>query len=139
MIFTIKIKLLRGIYASDDWGCSIETPADFSLEDFHLVLQDVLAFDDDHMYEFYIANSERCVPVARFECDDDPIEETTISEFILKSKGKKAFYFFDYGDSWLFQISNSRKKPFQPVDDIEYPRVIVETGTKPLQYPEWEE
>jgi hypothetical protein len=91
------------------------------------------------MYEFYIANSERGVRIARFECDDKQIEETSISDFILKSKGKKAFYFFDYVDSWLFRISNSHKKPFQPVADIEYPRVISEVGVKPEQYPVWED
>ncbi|TWX68292.1 IS1096 element passenger TnpR family protein [Colwellia sp. C1TZA3] len=139
MIFTVKIKLVHGIYASDDWQCNIEIPSDFKLEDFHLVLQDLLAFDDDHMYKFYIANTERGQEIARFECDDELIEETSISEFLLKSKGKKAFYFFDYGDSWLFQISNSRKKPFQPVADVEYPRVISEVGVNPEQYPDWED
>ena len=139
MIFTVKIKLVHGIYASDDWECNIEIPADFTLEDFHLVLQELLAFDDDHMYEFYISNSERGVPIARFECDDEQIEKTSINDLILKSKGKKAFYFFDYGDSWLFRIANSRKKPFQPVAGTEYPRVISEVGVKPEQYPSWEE
>ena len=139
MIFTVKIKLVNGIYATDDWVCNIEIPSDLNLEDFHLVIQDILDFDDDHMYEFYIANSERGKPIARFECDDEQIEETSISELILNSKGKKAFYFFDYGDSWLFQISKSRKKTFQPVVDIEYPRIISEVGVKPEQYPNWEE
>ncbi|NMR26289.1 hypothetical protein HH219_12220 [Pseudoalteromonas sp. NEC-BIFX-2020_015] len=139
MILTVKIKLVYGIYASDDWKCDIEIPSDLTLDDFHLVLQDLLNFDDDHMYEFYIANSERGVPITRFECDDEQIEETSISEFMLKSKGKKAFYFFDYGDSWLFQIANSRKKPFQPVAGAEYPRVISEVGVKPEQYPDCED
>ena len=139
MIHTIKIKLINGVYASDDWECSIEIPSSFNLDDFHLVLQDLLDFDDDHMYEFYIANSERGIPIARFECDDEKIEEISVSDFVLRSKSKKAFYFFDYGDSWLFRISNSRKKPFQPIDDIEYPRIISEIGVKPEQYPTWEE
>jgi hypothetical protein len=91
------------------------------------------------MYEFYIANSVRGVPISRFECDDEVNEEINISDFILKAKGKKAFYLFDYGDSWLFQISNSRKKSFQGITDTEYPRVISEIGIKPVQYPEWDE
>ena len=139
LIFTLKIKLGSGIYCSNDWECDIEIPENFILEDFHLFLQDLLSFDNDHMYEFYIANSVRGVPLSRFECDDKMIDEINISDFILKAKGKKAFYLFDYGDSWLFQISKSRKKPFQATTGIKYPRVISETGVKPEQYPEWEE
>lgn len=137
MIFTVRIKLVHGIYASNNWECNIEIPSDFSLDDFHLVLQDLLAFDEEHMYEFYIAKSDRGIPVACFECDTEEIENTTISDFVLKAKGKKAFYLFDYGDRWLFRISNSRKKPFQPVANIEYPRVISKVGVKPKQYPNW--
>ena len=139
MIYTIKIKLISGLCASDDWECNIEIPSNLNLADFHLVLQDLLAFDDDHMYAFYIANSERGIPIDRFECDNEKIEEISVSDFVISSKGKKAFYFFDYGDSWLFRISNSRKKPFQPIAGIEYPRVISEIGVKPEQYPTWEE
>jgi hypothetical protein len=138
MIFTVKIKLVNGIYANDDWEGNIEIPSDFNLEDFHLFIQDLLGFDDDHMYEFYVAKSDRGSAIERFECDDEKIEDTSVGEFILNSKGKKAFYLFDYGDSWLFKISNSRKKPFQPVIDVKYPRVVSEVGVKPEQYPSWE-
>jgi hypothetical protein len=138
MIFTIKIKLIYGILISKDWECIIEVPSDFSLEDLHFIIQDAVGFDDDHMYEFNIANTPRSAPINRFECDDD-IQALSISEFIDKSKGKKAFYLFDYGDSWLFQISKSRKKPFHKIVDIKYPRVILETGAKPEQYPNFDE
>lgn len=139
MIFTIKIKLVRGICVSDSWECNIEIPSDFDLIDVHEYLQTLLNFDDDHMFEFYIASSERGKKTAVFECDDKLIEKTSISEFITRAKGKKAFYLFDYGDNWLFQISNSRKKPFSPASDVEYPRVLSEAGTKPEQYPDWDD
>lgn len=46
---------------------------------------------------------------------------------------------FDYGDSWLFQISKSRKKPFNEMPNILYPRVLLESGVKPEQYPSWDD
>ena len=51
----------------------------------------------------------------------------------------KLFYLFDFGDSWLFKISKSRKKEFEPVKGIKYPRVVKEEGEKPEQYPDWDE
>ena len=53
--------------------------------------------------------------------------------------GKKVFYMFDYGDSWLFQLTKSRKKPHAAEAGITYPRVVSEEGTKPDQYPDWDE
>ncbi len=41
------------------------------------------------MYEFYIANSVRGIPISRFECDDEYIDKINISDFILKAKGKR--------------------------------------------------
>ena len=46
---------------------------------------------------------------------------------------------FDYGDSWLFQVANTRKKPFPAEHGMRYPRLVNQLGTKPDQYPNWEE
>lgn len=43
------------------------------------------------------------------------------------------------GDSWLFQINKSRKKCFSEKLDTFYPKVVLESGVKPEQYPEWDE
>jgi hypothetical protein len=49
------------------------------------------------------------------------------------------FLLFDYGDHWLFKVTKSRKKAQDPIQGIEYPRLIEEVGKKPEQYPSWEE
>ncbi|WP_175573134.1 hypothetical protein [Thalassotalea sp. PP2-459] len=125
--------------ANHAWGCSIELPSDFSLEEVHLAIQNALEFDDDHMYEFSISNSIRGKNVSEYTCDSDEIYKTTIENILESSKGKKIYYLFDYGDNWVFQISRSRKKPFTAELDTFYPRVIDESGVKPIQYPDWEE
>ncbi|MCD4786852.1 MAG: hypothetical protein K8R09_01375, partial [Desulfobacterales bacterium] len=51
----------------------------------------------------------------------------------------KRLYLFDYGDHWLFKVTKSRKKAQDPIQGIEYPRLIEEVGIKPEQYPSWEE
>jgi hypothetical protein len=139
MVCTIKLKLLNGMSASDAWECLIELPLDFSLEEVHFTIQDALEFDNDHMYEFSISNSLGGKKVDEFACDSDKIYTTTIENLLKKSKGKKIFYLFDYGDNWIFQISSSRKKPFLADVDTTYPRIAEESGTKPTQYPDWEE
>ena len=57
MIYTLKIKLAHNFCASDNWECSIEISENCNLNDFHFFIQDLLSFDNDHMYEFYLANT----------------------------------------------------------------------------------
>ena len=49
------------------------------------------------------------------------------------------FYLFDYGDSWVFQVSKTRKKPFEPITDINYPNIVSQSDFKPEQYPDWDD
>ena len=139
MIYTINLKLLSKAHENEAWSCSIEIPSDFSLEELHLIIQNALEFDDDHLYEYSISNSARGKHVKKIVCDSNEIHETTIESFFNNLDGKKVFYLFDYGDNWLFQLSRSRKKPFLAAVDINYPRVALETGVKPIQYPDWDE
>lgn len=136
MIETLKIKLLDGMYADHDWECDLEIPLDFNLEDLHLAILKAVGFDNDHLYEFRIGTSFYSKAAQSIMCDDALIGET-IENLLLQAKGKKLFYMFDYGDSWLFQISKSRKKPFQAEPNVRYPRVSAKVGKKPKQYPDY--
>ena len=139
MIQTVNLSLLHGMYAGGDWSCVIEIPGESSLEDLHDAIQQAVEFDNDHMYEFYIANSYRGQKLHSYDCDDDIIVDTTVAQVFAAATGKKVFYMFDYGDSWLFQLTKSRKKPHAAEAGITYPRVVSEEGTKPDQYPDWDE
>jgi hypothetical protein len=139
MIETLKIKLLDGMHAHNEWECALEIPIDHSLDELHQAILSAIGFDNDHMYEFCIANSYYSRSSERISCDDDKVTQETVDTILLKAKGKKLFYMFDYGDSWLFQISKSRKKRFSEKPDTFYPRVALESGIKPEQYPDWDE
>jgi hypothetical protein len=54
-------------------------------------------------------------------------------------KGNGLFYLFDYGDQWIFKITKTRKKAFEPNNNTKYPRLVEEKGSKPIQYPGIEE
>jgi hypothetical protein len=45
------------------------------------------------------------------------------------------FYWFDFGDDWMFQIQQ-RRQPKPEDSGTEYPKVIRDLGPKPAQYPE---
>ncbi|MCC4238409.1 plasmid pRiA4b ORF-3 family protein [Vibrio anguillarum] len=137
MIETLKIKLLSGPKAND-WECMVEVPNDYCLYDLHHVIQQAVGFDDDHLFEFAIGRTYLSPSTLIIECDDDEINEK-IESILPKVKGKKLFYMFDYGDRWLFQISKSRKKSFEARPNIQYPRLTIEVGVKPEQYPDWDD
>ena len=135
MIYTINIKLPNPL-EQIHWECVIEVDGDASLEDLHLMIQEAVEFDNDHMYEFYIAKTLQAFERNSFQCDEQRIVDTSIEYFIQTAKDKKMFYLFDYGDSWLFQISKTRKKPFAPVENIEYPNIVSKSDFLPEQYPD---
>ena len=138
MIWTIKIELLFGIYADESWNASIELDSMSTLEDLHFIIQDTINFDNDHMYEFYISRTERSRERVTFDDENEKIYETTLENLYPLEKNRKLFYLFDYGDSWLFKITKSRKKPHNPEKGKKYPRIIEVKGKTPEQYPEWE-
>ncbi len=131
MILTIKVKL-------HNWSGTIEMDDSSTFEDLHYVIQQAVEFDDDHLYEFYLATSDRSRnrdDVSSYE-DADTI---TLKSFFPIPSGKKLFYLFDYGDNWLFKVSLARKEPFSAVSGVKYPQLISVTGERPVQYPDWEE
>ncbi len=139
MIWTFKIELLFGYHTVEEWMRVIEIDCSSTLEDLHFVIQDTVGFDNDHLYEFYTARTERSRDRVRFDNENEEIYELTLEDLYPLEKRKKLFYLFDYGDHWLFNISKIRKKPHKPEKDIKYPRIIEKTGKNPEQYPEWEE
>ena len=50
MILTFKIALT-------DWHAVLEVDSSTTLDELHLAIQEAVQFDDDHMYEFFIART----------------------------------------------------------------------------------
>ncbi|PCJ48294.1 MAG: hypothetical protein COA74_09245 [Gammaproteobacteria bacterium] len=128
-IFTLEISFP---YGSEDesWVRVIEVKEDFTLGQLHDYIQEVVAFDNDHLYEFYIGKNTRNKSGA--------ISEHTNLNEIYPMTGFKLYYLFDYGDNWLFQIKKSRKRVVEDVK-VKYPRIVKSIGVNPEQYPGYEE
>lgn len=136
MIWTLQIKLLSGRWAEKDWSATIALDASSTLEDLHTIIQQAVNFDDDHLYSFFVARTPRSRDRVRYDEEEDDVPwEVTLETLFPLPKDRKLFYLFDYGDSWIFQISRTRQKPFAAESGVEYPRLISESGEKPEQYP----
>ncbi|MDB3935997.1 plasmid pRiA4b ORF-3 family protein [Granulosicoccus sp.] len=132
MILTFKIALT-------DWHAVLEVDSSTTLDELHLAIQEAVQFDDDHMYEFFIARTKRSQDKKHFDMEDGDLDTTRIADLLPLPKDRKLFYLFDYGDSWTFTVSRTRRPPFEPEKGVQYPRLIKEVGDRPEQYPDYDE
>jgi len=135
MIIVIKITLLSGSYASDEWSCEVEVDESMMLEDLHHEILDIVKFDNDHMYQFFVSRREFGSDRVHYD-DREHSLSTKLSELFPLPKNRKLFYNFDFGDDWIFQVSKTRKKAKKSSAGQIYPRVISEPGKRPEQYPD---
>jgi len=138
MIWILEIKLFH-TGRENQWKVSVEIDSTSTLEDLHYLIQYAVDFDNDHLYEFYVSKTARSRSRECFDDENGKIYTTTLEDLYPLEKGKKLYYMFDYGDSWLFVITKSRKGPQESKEGVKYPRIINEAGNKPEQYPEWED
>lgn len=138
MIWTIKIQLVFGFRAEEDWESTIEVESNSTLEDIHYIAQSAVEFDNDHMYEFYVSRTERSRNKIRYNDENEKIYNTTLEDLFPLEKDRNLYYKYDFGDNWQFKISKTRIKPFEAVKGKEYPILINEKGKPPEQYPDWD-
>ncbi|NHI01521.1 MULTISPECIES: IS1096 element passenger TnpR family protein [Oceanimonas] len=144
MLITLSVRLESGMYAHHDWGCELDIDDQASLHDLHLAIQQAVHFDNDHLYAFFISRKTQGAERQLFDGEEFSHGASIASLFPLPA-GKKLFYWFDFGDDWIFQVGKSRKRPKDAGPDAPYPRVSGESGTRPVQYegydphaePEW--
>ena len=135
MYITIKIDLVSGLYAYANWNCEIELDQKITLRELHKIILTSVGFDNDHLYEFFISRREFGSNKESFDDERHSLDTQLYGLFPLP-KGKKLFYWFDFGDDWKFQISKTRSAPKSLVNGVHYPRVVKEAGIKPEQYAE---
>jgi len=139
MIWIFKIELLSGRYAEDHWHVTMEVDSASTLGDLHFEIHNATEFDNDHMYEFYISRTPRSQKRIAFNDDNGMVYDTTLASIYPLESGNKLYYIFDYGDDWLFKITKSRKKEQEASKGKKYPNIIAELGSRPEQYPDWDE
>lgn len=135
MIKTLKITLIRGMYYQHEWSGNIELDESSTLEDLHHAIQHAVNFDNDHSYSFYLSRTERSGSREYFDDENGLIFSQTLKDLFPLPDKRCLFYLFDWGASWIFKISPSRKRPHDPVKGMKYPRLESEAGVKPEQYP----
>jgi hypothetical protein len=138
-ICTLKVSLRSGANADGPWEAVIEIDSSALLEDLHSAIQDALGFDDDHLYEFFIATTERSRDRVRFDDENGYLYERTIESLHPLPDKKSLYYLFDYGDNWLFKVARIKSKEQAADPHARYPRVVREVGTTPTQYPDLDE
>lgn len=119
------------------WEALIEVPTIYSLYNLHLFIQDVIHFDNDHLFEFYAGRSVRNRKVTFTEESGYPHDGGAYENMLIKDiyplTPLKLFYHFDFGDSWIFEIHKMRKKVVAE-EGVEYPRVASDNGIILKQY-----
>jgi len=148
MIWTIKIKCEWGRYIEEECIRTLEIDEETTLYDLHLVIQELVDFDNDHLFEFFAGRhfrNRKLVFAEEETWDFDyegamaDYEQMPLNKIYPLPKGLQLFYHFDFGDNWYFKIMRSRKKPKMPENGIEYPQLIESIGQAPKQYPVWDE
>lgn len=139
MIVNIQIDLLFGFYTEESWMGVIAIDESSTLEDLHYAIQNAVDFDNDHMYEFYISRTPTSREKLRIDLDDERLYSLPLEDIFPLPEKRKLFYLFDYGDSWLFQVKKCRNKPYEPDKTQKYPMLVKEQGTKPEQYPNYDD
>lgn len=102
-----------------------------TLEYLHNYIQEIIKFDNDHMYYFeigYGGAKERFFHP--YSTEGIPADEVILGELTL-TEGMKFLYLFDFGDSWKFGI----KVEAITEEKIEGAVLVESKGRAPKQYP----
>ncbi|MBI4191036.1 MAG: hypothetical protein HY525_10920 [Betaproteobacteria bacterium] len=137
-ILTLDIRLSGWRTRASSWSARVEFPESFTLSDLHFTIQRLVAFDDDHLHEFFAGRNWRDRKVT-FGEPASPLEvnegdEVPLSEVFPLPKGQKLYYNFDFGDNWLFEIT-CHPDTKQSDRKAKSAKLIHEKGRRPIQYP----
>jgi len=126
-MYIFKASLSKG-----SWG-KIQLSANNTLEDLHNLIQEAFAFDNDHLYSFFMDG----IPWSKniFNCsfgNEGPFaDEVKIGDLGLV-ENQKFLYLFDYGDEWKFDVKVESIQHSERVTAL--PQIIEFKGKKPSQY-----
>jgi Plasmid pRiA4b ORF-3-like protein len=107
-------------------------PAEYSFADLHATLQDALGWTESHFHHFLTANPfkrnaayKRIGPPMPEEfTDEEPVldeRKEKISAWLAKPDDM-VFYEYDFGDSWMHEVTLEKILPAQPKD--QYPQLV---------------
>lgn len=139
MILKLKVTCVRGAYLRGECIRIIAMEDFASLADLHEMIQDAVLFDRDHPFDFYTANSaspwaekNRLTDVEDWDERESVFHRTQLKDAIPTGR-KKLYYWFDFGDDWIFEIRRMRLTKADAT--LSTPRIIERIGVDPEQYP----
>lgn len=89
-------------------------PSNLTLEQFHNVIQPVMGWENDHLYEFSKGEA-RFMP----EPDDDEtfdVSQVRVYELVSR-KNQVIHYRYDFGDNWEHKLKLENSQYFPPPED----------------------
>jgi len=119
-IATVRIELR---YSNPLIWRQVEVPTSLSLEALHDIIQLVMGWADDHLWEFTIDKQRYGVPV-----EDDWGTPPLIAganvrlHDVLKPRKTNIDYLYDFGDSWELRLVVTNVRAGEP--GVSYPRYI---------------
>ncbi len=129
--FIFKVEFSTAVYRV------IALDSNLSLEDLHLIIQELFRFDDDHLYAFFMdgeswsRGESYYDPRGLDDFNQIPADAVRIGELGL-SIGQIFLYLFDFGDEWHFHITLLAVEPADP--GLEDYQLIESVGAAPEQY-----
>lgn len=98
-----------------------QVPADASLQELHLILQDVMGWTNSHLYQFKIGEEYYGEPEPDFSYDDIEMKDASKIELSHVAQGEKTnfIYEYDFGDSWEHEILIEKILTVEP--EVLYP------------------
>lgn len=104
----------------------IRVRGDTTLEELHSILQAAMGWSDSHLHEFSVGR--KCYSAwdaeADSECDD---EQRVRLDEVVKRRGGKILYEYDFGDSWVHEIVVER---VLPASERDLPTPVVISGRR---------
>jgi hypothetical protein len=142
-VYRLVINCVTGINLRQPFRRVVELDSASSLADLHALIQELSGFDDDHLSTFYLANTLMGQKVWLVDPDamesdpgvmgDSPLWSLHLNQIFPLPKHKKLYYWFDFGDDWIFEIRKQGKER-AATEECHLPRLIEAEGPQPEQY-----
>ena len=139
-LYTLKVSLMTGPAhlgsVHEEISRTFQIRGDQTLELLHETIFDAFDREEEHMYEFKLADGRRySLGPETLEPAGD-VEENAMDSLGLET-GQRFAYWFDFGDCWEHEIE------VVSISDApsrgHFPTVTAQVGESPAQYPQWDD
>lgn len=131
---SFRIELNKKLYRD------VELPSNYSLEELHLVIQEVYSFGNDHLFAFYMdrtrSENQTYSDPRAYDGYGTLADNVQLGQLNLY-EGKQFTYLFDFGASWIFEVTVLKiDREAKLVKEF---KLIKSVGESPEQYPYYDE